>query len=132
MYIKGNDSGTLIESCAGLLDNDVAENCIKRETEEETGYTISSVEKIFEAYMSPSSVTEIVRFFIAKYNSFMKTGEGGGAHNEQEEIDELELKRDETMAMIGMGEIKDRKIILLLQHLALRYVSPKYVLTPSL
>ena len=62
----------------------------------------------------------------------MKTGEGGGAHNEQEEIDELELKRDETMAMIGMGEIKDRKIILLLQHLALRYVSPKYVLTPSL
>lgn len=122
-YINGNDSGMLIESCAGLLDNDNAEDCIKKETEEETGYTISSVEKIFEAYMSPGSVTEIVHFFIAEYDSSMKTGEGGGAHNEQEEIEVLELNREEAMAMIRSGEIKDGKTILLLQHLALRTMS---------
>ncbi|CAN0604771.1 unnamed protein product, partial [Ectocarpus sp. 12 AP-2014] len=108
-YINGNDSGMLIESCAGLLDNDNPEDCIKRETEEETGYTISSVEKVFEAYMSPGSVTEIVHFFIAEYDSSMKTSEGGGAHNEQEEIEVLELDRTEAMKMITTGEIKDGK-----------------------
>ena len=71
-YINGNTSGMLIEACAGLLDNDNPEDCIKRETEEETGYKISKVEKIFEAYMSPGSVTEILHFFIAEYSNEMK------------------------------------------------------------
>ena len=71
-YINGNETGMLIEACAGLLDNDNPEDCIKRETEEETGYKISKVEKIFEAYMSPGSVTEILYFFIAEYSNEMK------------------------------------------------------------
>jgi|TARA_R110000764_G_scaffold192877_1_gene278091 GDP-mannose pyrophosphatase NudK len=118
-YVNGNKTGMLIESCAGLLDKDNAEDCIKKETEEETGYTIASVEKIFEAYMSPGSVTEIVHFFIAEYESSMKTGKGGGAENEQEEIEVLELNIYKAIAMIGTGEIKDGKTIILLQHLAL-------------
>src|SRR4051812_10001068 len=68
-FINGNSSGMLIEACAGLLDKDNPEDCIKRETEEETGYKISQVRKIFEAYMSPGSVTEILYFFIAEYTS---------------------------------------------------------------
>jgi len=118
-YINGNETGMLIESCAGLLDKDNAEDCIKKETREETGYAIDSVEKIFEAYMSPGSVTEIVHFFIAEYDSSMRSGKGGGVENEQEEIEVLELNIYKAIDMIVKGEIKDGKTIMLLQHLAL-------------
>ncbi len=64
-FLNGNADGMLIEACAGLLDKDNAEDCIRRETEEETGYNVSDVRKIFEAYMSPGSVTEILYFFVA-------------------------------------------------------------------
>src|SRR6202011_3276145 len=77
-FVNGNDSGMLIEACAGLLDQDNAEDCIKRETEEETGYKISGPRKIFEAYMSPGSVTEMLYFFVAEYSNSMKTNKGGG------------------------------------------------------
>ena len=121
-YLNGNDSGMLIESCAGLLDKDDAERCIKRETEEETGYRISSVEKVFEAYMSPGSVTEIIHFFIAEYTKSMKIGKGGGANDEQEEIEVLELKIDQAVQMVESGEIRDGKTIILLQHIQLKGV----------
>ena len=121
-YLNGNDSGMLIESCAGLLDKDDAERCIKKETEEETGYRISSVEKVFEAYMSPGSVTEIIHFFIAEYTKSMKIGKGGGAEDEQEEIEVLELKIDRAIQMVESGEIRDGKTIMLLQHLQLKGV----------
>ena len=77
-FVNGNDKGLLIEACAGLLDQDNPEVAIIRETEEETGYRIQSVQKIFEAYMSPGSVTEILYFFIAEYQPAMKVHEGGG------------------------------------------------------
>jgi len=119
-YVNGNESGMLIETCAGLLDNDNPEVAIKRETEEETGYKISSVEKIFEAYMSPGSVTEIVYFFIAEYSKEMKVNEGGGVAAEQENIEVLELDFEEAYQMISTGEIKDGKTIMLLQYLKIQ------------
>ncbi|MEJ5049168.1 GDP-mannose pyrophosphatase NudK [Chryseobacterium culicis] len=119
-YINGNSTGMLIEACAGLLDNDNPEDCIKRETEEETGYKISKVEKIFEAYMSPGSVTEILYFFIAEYSHEMKINDGGGLEEEGENIEVLELSFEESMKMIDAGEIKDAKTIMLLQHLRIK------------
>lgn len=119
-YINGNASGMLIEACAGLLDNDNPEDCIKRETEEETGYKISKVEKVFEAYMSPGSVTEILHFFIAEYSSEMKIADGGGLEEEGEHIEVLELSFDEALKMIDTGEIKDAKTMMLLQHLRIK------------
>lgn len=115
-YVNGNESGMLIEACAGLLDKDNAEDCIKKETEEETGYQVSKVQKIFEAYMSPGSVTEIVHFFIAQYDKDMKVSEGGGLEEEQENIEVLELNFDEAYQMISTGAIKDGKTIMLLQY----------------
>ncbi len=115
-YVNGNPSGMLIEACAGLLDKDNAEDCIKRETEEETGYKVSEVRKIFEAYMSPGSVTEILYFFVAEYAKDMKVNEGGGVEHEQENIEVLELPLDEALQMIKTGEIKDAKTIMLLQY----------------
>jgi nudix-type nucleoside diphosphatase (YffH/AdpP family) len=115
-YLNGNKSGMMIEVCAGLLDKDQPEQCIIRETEEETGYRIKTVRKVFETYMSPGAVTEILHLFVGEYDSTMKVGDGGGADNEQENIEVLEYRFDETFAMIEGGEIKDAKTIMLLQY----------------
>jgi len=114
-YINGNESGMLIETCAGLLDMDNAEDCIRRETEEETGYKVSSVKKVFEAYMSPGSVTEILYFFIAEYSKNMKVNDGGGV-DEHEDIEVMEMDFEKAYSQIQTGEIKDGKTIMLLQY----------------
>ncbi len=121
-YINGNASGMLIEACAGLLDDERPEVRIKKEAEEETGYRVSSVRKIFEAYMSPGSVTEILHFFIAAYSDRMKVSDGGGVETEQEEIEVLELTIDKALKMIEHGEIKDAKTIILLQYVKLHSI----------
>jgi GDP-mannose pyrophosphatase NudK len=115
-YINGNETGMLIETCAGLLDKDNPETAIKRETEEETGYKIKDVKKVFEASMSPGSVTEILYFFVAEYSKDMKVSEGGGHHDEQENIEVLEMAFKEALGKIATGEIKDGKTIMLLQY----------------
>ena len=115
-YLNGNETGMMIEACAGLLEKDNPEECIKRETEEETGYKISSVKKIFEVYMSPGSVTEIVHFFIGEYSNEMKVNHGGGLSEEQENIEVLEIDFTSAVEMIKSGEIKDAKTIMLLQY----------------
>jgi len=115
-YLNGNESGMMIEACAGLLDQDNAEDCIKRETEEETGYQVKDVRKIFEVYMSPGSVTEIVHFFVGEYTKDMKVNDGGGVADEQENIDVLEFPFQQAYDMIASGEIKDAKTIMLLQY----------------
>ena len=120
-YINGNPGGTLTEACAGLLDADNPEDCIRRETQEETGYRIGEVVKVFEAYMSPGSVTELVYFFIAPYTSEMKIGEGGGIEQEQENIEVLEMPFARALEMMSTGEIRDGKTIMLLQYLQLHY-----------
>jgi len=118
-FINGNPSGMLIEACAGLLDKDNAEDCIRRETEEETGYKVSDVRKVFEAYMSPGSVTEILYFFIAEYSTSMKVTDGGGVEHEEEDIAVLEISFEQAMKMVDTGEIKDGKTIMLLQYMKL-------------
>lgn len=115
-YLNGNKSGMMIEVCAGLLDKDQPEQCVIRETEEETGYRIKTVRKVFETFMSPGAVTEILHLFVGEYDSTMKVGDGGGADNEQENIEVLEYSFDETFALIESGEIKDVKTIMLLQY----------------
>jgi GDP-mannose pyrophosphatase NudK len=121
-FVNGNMSGDLIEVCAGLLDQDNPEEAIKRETEEETGYRVKEVHKVFEAYMSPGSVTEILFFFIAEYTHAMKVNEGGGVEQEQEDIEVLELSFEKALAMIESGEIKDAKTILLLQYVKINSI----------
>jgi GDP-mannose pyrophosphatase NudK len=115
-YINGNPDGMLIECCAGLLDENNPEDCIRKETEEETGYKITNVKKVFEAYMSPGSVTEILYFFIAEYTPDMKVSDGGGLDEENENIEVLELPFNQALNMIRTGEIKDAKTIMLLQY----------------
>ncbi len=115
-YLNGNSSGMVIEACAGLLDGDNPMDCIIRETEEETGYRLSSVKKVFQSYMSPGSVTEILHFFIGEYQSEMKVSEGGGLAEEHENIEVIEYSFNEAYQMIASGEIIDAKTIMLLQY----------------
>jgi nudix-type nucleoside diphosphatase (YffH/AdpP family) len=115
-YLNGNTSGMMIEVCAGLLDKDHPEQCIIRETEEETGYRLSTVHKVFETYMSPGAVTEILYLFVGEYDATMKVSDGGGIDTEQENIEVLEFSLDKALTMIQTGEIKDAKTIMLLQY----------------
>jgi nudix-type nucleoside diphosphatase (YffH/AdpP family) len=113
--VNGNESGMLVEACAGLLDLDNPEECIRRETEEETGYRIEHVRKIFDLYMSPGSVTEILHFFVGEYSRDQKVSEGGGV-DEDEQIQVLELDFDRACDMINTREIRDAKTVILLQY----------------
>ena len=115
-FLNGNEDGMLIEACAGLLEKDHPEACIKKETEEETGYQVKDVRRIFEAYMSPGSVTEILYFFVAEYSKSIKVTDGGGLEEEQENIEVLEMTLDKAFEMITTGGIKDGKTIMLLQY----------------
>ena len=121
-YINDNISGMMIEACAGVLDNDDPETCIRRETMEETGYEIHEVQKVMEAYMTPGSVTEKLHFFIASYSSAMKKGEGGGVDQEHENIEVLEMDIDQALKMISQREIIDAKTIMLLQYVKLNAI----------
>ena len=115
-FLNGNENGMMIEVCAGVLDQQNAEDCIRKEIEEETGYSIKDVHKIFEVYMSPGSVTDIVYFFVGEYSQDMKSSDGGGLADEQENIEVLEMLFDKAYEMIASGEIKDAKTIMLLQY----------------
>jgi nudix-type nucleoside diphosphatase (YffH/AdpP family) len=117
-YLNGYDD-LLIEAAAGLLDDETPEARIRAEAEEETGYRLGEVRKIFEAFMSPGAVTEKIHFFVAEYDPTMKVGSGGGLASEGEDIEVLELAFEQALAMIGDGRIVDAKTIMLLQYAAL-------------
>ncbi|KAA0942762.1 GDP-mannose pyrophosphatase [Pseudomonas sp. ANT_H14] len=118
-FVNGH-GGYLIESAAGLLDNASPEERIRLEAEEETGYRVGHVEKIYSAFMSPGSVTERIHFFIGQYQPSDRVGDGGGLEDEGEDIEVLELGFEEAIAMVERGEIVDGKTIMLLQYLELR------------
>ena len=114
-YVNGHN-GMLIEAPAGLLDEATPEQRIRAEVEEETGYRVGEVRKVFEAFMSPGSVTEKLYFFVAEYDAGARIGSGGGLEAEGEDIEVLELPFEEALAMVGGGEIVDAKTIMLLQY----------------
>lgn len=116
-YVNGNDSGMLIETCAGLLDRDAPEQCIVRELHEETGFRVHELRKVMQAYMSPGSVTEMLHFFVAEYSHAQRMTDGGGV--EEEDIEVLELPFEEALRQVATGEIRDGKTIMLLQFAAL-------------
>ena len=115
-YLNGNEDGMLIEVCAGLLDEADPDACIIREIKEETGYEVGEVQRVYESYMSPGVVTELLYLYVAAYDERMKKGEGGGVADEQEDIELLELSMDEAMQMVRTGGIRDAKTIMLLQY----------------
>lgn len=115
-FLNGNENGLLVEICAGMLDKDNPEACIIRETEEEVGYRLKEVKKVFEAYTSPGVMTEKMYFFIAEYTDAMKVSAGGGLESEHEDIEVLELPFTDAVAMLNNGEIHDARTIILLQY----------------
>lgn len=109
----------LIEAAAGLLDDESPEVRIRAEVEEETGYRLTHVQKILEAFSSPGSVTEKLHYFVAEYEPHMRVSDGGGLEDEGEDIEVMEVPMKEALAMIADGRIIDAKTIILLQYAAL-------------
>ncbi len=118
VFVNGHD-GMLVEAAAGLLENASPEDRIRAEAEEETGYRVQNVQKIFEAFMSPGSVTEKLHFFLGEYDGDSKVGHGGGLEAEGEDLEVLELSLDDALQAVRRGEIVDAKTIMLLQYVAL-------------
>ncbi len=114
-WINGNEDGMLIETCAGLLDSDEPEECVRKEAIEETGFEVGEVRKLFELFMSPGGVTELIHFFIAEYNDTQRANDGGGV--DDEDIEVLELPYHRALEMMANGEIRDGKAVILLQYL---------------
>ena len=114
-WINGNEDGMLIETCAGLLDSDEPEECVRKEAIEETGFEVGEVRKLFELFMSPGGVTELIYFFIAEYNDTQRANGGGGV--DDEDIEVLELPYNRALEMMANGEIRDGKAVILLQYL---------------
>ncbi|ATE77018.1 MULTISPECIES: NUDIX domain-containing protein [Pseudomonas] len=121
VFVNGHD-GLLIEVAAGLLEGAAPEERIRAEAEEETGYRVHHVQKVFESYMSPGSVTEKLHFFIAEYDASSKVSEGGGLEDETEELEVLEWKFDDALEAFYRGEICDAKTIMLLQYAAMKNI----------
>ena len=119
-FVNGCADGLLIEACAGLLDGDEPEACIRREAQEETGFAVRAPRKVFEAYMSPGSVTEKLHFFVAEYEDADRVTAGGGAAGEGEDIEVLEMPLAEALALVDAGTIRDGKTIMLLQYAAIQ------------
>jgi GDP-mannose pyrophosphatase NudK len=117
-WVNGNPDGMLIEACAGLLDADEPEVCARKEAIEETGYEVGEVEKVFELYMSPGGVTELIHFYMAEYSDAQRDNAGGGI--DDEDIDVLEIPFLQALEMVASGEIRDGKTVILLQQLQLR------------
>ena len=116
-YVNGNNDGMLLEACAGLLEEgETPEETVIREIEEETGYKVKSVEKIFEAYSSPGAYKELVHYFTVAVSDSQKKSEGGGLAEEGEDVKLVELPFTQALQMVTSGEIKDVKTIVLLLH----------------
>ena len=119
VYVNGHPDGMLIETAAGLLDDEDPQTAIRREASEELGVTIGTLEHVFDVYMSPGSVTEQLHFYAAPYAADTKLGAGGGLADEGEDIEVVELPFALTLEMIRDGRIADAKTIMLLQWAAL-------------
>jgi nudix-type nucleoside diphosphatase (YffH/AdpP family) len=119
VYVNGHADGYLVEAAAGLLDDDDPEAAVRRETAEELGVDVGDLEHVFDVYMSPGSVTELVHFYAAPYSASTRTGPGGGLATDGEDIEVVELPFADALAMTGDGRIADAKTIMLLQWAAL-------------
>jgi len=120
VYVNGHADGMLLETAAGLLDDESPEDAVRREVEEELGVTVGEVEHVFDVFMSPGSVTERLHFFAAPYSAADRTGDRGGLEEEGEDIEVVQLGFDEALDMIDDGRIADAKTVMLLYWAALR------------
>jgi GDP-mannose pyrophosphatase NudK len=117
IYLQDGLEAT-IEACAGKLDGEDSETRIVKEMEEELGYRIGKVERLFALYVSPGGVAEKVEFFTCSYSPADKVSEGGGLKDEGEEIEVIEMPLQRAAEMIASGEIIDAKTVILIQYLA--------------
>lgn len=117
-FLNGHDD-LLVEVPAGLLDRSSPEDCIRAEAEQEVGFRVRQPRRVFDAFMSPGSLTERVHGFVAEYDADDRIADGGGLEHEGEDIEVLELPFDEALAMVADGRVRDAKTIMLLQHAAL-------------
>ena len=123
--LVGGVDELLVEVPAGLLDEASPEDCIRAEAEQEVGFRVRQPRQVFDAFMSPGSLTERVHGFVAEYDHDDRVASGGGLEHEGEDIEVLELPFDEALAMAHDGRVRDAKTIMLLWYAALHLFPPR-------
>jgi GDP-mannose pyrophosphatase NudK len=116
IYLQ-DGAASSVEACAGKLDGEKAEKRIMKEMEEELGYQIKKVERLFELYASPAAIMEKIEYFTCAYSPADKVSEGGGLAEEGEDIEVVETTLEQAAAMVAAGEIIDVKTVVLIQYL---------------
>jgi nudix-type nucleoside diphosphatase (YffH/AdpP family) len=116
IYLQ-DGAASSVEACAGKLDGEKAEKRIMKEMEEELGYQIEKVERLFELYASPAAIMEKIEYFTCAYSPADKVSEGGGLAEEGEDIEVVETTLEQAAAMVAAGEIIDVKTVVLIQYL---------------
>jgi GDP-mannose pyrophosphatase NudK len=111
---------TMLEACAGKLEGEAPEQRMVKEIEEELGYRIDHLDRLFELYMSPAAVMEKITFFTCSYSPADQVSAGGGLADEGEDIEVVEIELEKAVSMIGTGQIVDAKTVILLQYLGHR------------
>jgi nudix-type nucleoside diphosphatase (YffH/AdpP family) len=119
MHVEGREA--FVEAVAGLLDEDEPEACARRETMEEAGIRVRTLEPVVTAWSTPGITTERLHLFLAPYTAADRVGGGGGLAEEHEEIEVLEIGIDELMRLLEQGAIADMKTLVLVQALQLRH-----------
>ncbi|MDY2588247.1 NUDIX domain-containing protein [Winogradskyella aquimaris] len=117
-YMNGVEDGFLLEVPAGILEDDdsSAEEAMKREVLEETGYEVPKLKKVYSAFATPGSSTERFSCFVAEYSDGMKVHNGGGLETENEDIELVEMPFAKATELMANGKILDAKTIMLLQY----------------
>jgi nudix-type nucleoside diphosphatase (YffH/AdpP family) len=116
IFLRDGTEKTL-EACAGKLEGELAEPRIVKEVEEELGYRIAKVHRLFDLYVSPATIMEKIAFFTCEYSPADKVSEGGGLKEEGEDVEVVEVTVRQAASMVVTGEIVDAKTVILILNL---------------
>jgi len=107
----------LLELVAGMLDKvgEAKEEVARRETLEESGLEIQSLEPMLEYFCSPGGSTEFFSLFCAKVNLEGVESKSFGVPDEHEDIRLHILSVDEVLTLLAQGVINNAMTIIALQ-----------------
>ena len=116
--------GWILELTAGSIEStEEPTDTVKKEVEEEIGYTLDKVEFINSFFVSPGGTSERIFLYYSEVNSINKIFEGGGAKYEKEDIQLVKLKVNEAVEGYRNNEFRDAKTIIGLQWFLLNKVN---------
>ena len=119
--IKEGD-GWVLEIPAGGTEADLsAEDQIRHEVIEETGYQLGELQLISSFFSSPGMMIERMYLYYAEVDSSDKVDQGGGSAQENEDLEIVKIQKPEVKKMLINNQFRDGKTIVALQWYFLNF-----------